>query len=535
MPNLQGRPGVTTEELNVRLADLQISGSFQDSFLISGGSAVWQTGYTFLISAADYFIRGVRYTSVQTEVVLSAAHATLDRIDVLVVDTSGVAAAVEGTAAAQPSEPDIDPITQLKIAIVLVSANTTQPTATSTLDLYLENAGSTAEWDWAASAGSWSLSGATLPRTGSVCVIVTSAANNSNIVGTIGSGTIDINDYDFLAVYIRSTSTWANNRVLRVQWQDSNSVIKGNTLTIASGYFGFNSSNTTDYQLIAIPTSQFAIADGTAVSKLKFFDSGGAISFRLDDISLTGGTTTQTIVGITQEQADARYILRSEVKHHVLTPQAWAVAAGTDFWLVPSANGMLTSGNGHELSDYGWTTTALALQNGSGGDFFSSADPGALGAILFGASGDLLLSPAVFGDYAHFYMASQLLGAAPTKLILEAIAAFTTNSANETTSGFGFIEDGGSPDVANDHLAFIFTDGTNFTLRSGAASDAGAVDDGNVHRFKIVITSANVEWFIDGTSQGTIALEADEFPVAFGAHVLTTNRLSLGIVHISYE
>lgn len=223
---------------------------------------------------------------------------------------------------------------------------------------------------------------------------------------------------------------------------------------------------------------------------------------------------------------------------HVLTPQSWGLAAGTDFWLTPSANGMLTAGVGHELSDYGWTTTALALQNGSGADFMSSADPGTLGAILLADASDVLLSPAVFGDYQHQYMARRLLGYSPTKLCLEVIAAFTTVANNEEATGFGFIEDGGSPITAGDHMAFIGSDGTNFICRSGAATDTGALIDTSVHRWKIVITSGgSVEWFIDDVSQGTIAIQADEWPVAFGAGVqaLGANDVVLGLSHIWYE
>ena len=140
----------------------------------------------------------------------------------------------------------------------------------------------------------------------------------------------------------------------------------------------------------------------------------------------------------------------------------------------------------------------------------------------------------MFGGYPHAYAASFFLGQLPTSLTLEVYARYSTHTANEPATGFGFVEDGGAPETQVDHFAYIYTDGANFTLESGAASDAGAADDGNWHLFKVVITSANVEWFIDGTSQGTIALEADEFPVSFGAYASTTNRFKLGQVHIFY-
>src|SRR5678815_5385132 len=94
----------------------------QTSFLVSGGEIVWQSAYTFLVSAAEYYILGVLYNSPQTTITLTAAHATLDRIDIIAVTASGTVVKVDGTAAAQPSEPDIDPGTQLKLGIVFVAA-----------------------------------------------------------------------------------------------------------------------------------------------------------------------------------------------------------------------------------------------------------------------------------------------------------------------------------------------------------------------------------------------------------------------------
>lgn len=222
---------------------------------------------------------------------------------------------------------------------------------------------------------------------------------------------------------------------------------------------------------------------------------------------------------------------------HLLSPQEWGYAVGTDFWLMPSANGMLTAGVGHELSDYGWTTTSLVLASGSAGDFLSLTDIGA-GSIATNAASDLLLSPALFGGGVHAWAAGQILGFTPTRLNLECYAAFTAVAGNETATGFGFVEDGGSPIVADDALAMIISNGTNFILRSGAASDTGAAVDTSVHKWRITITSGgSVEWFIDGVSQGTIAIEADEWPVAFGLgqQAAGTNTLAMTIVHIWYD
>ena len=226
---------------------------------------------------------------------------------------------------------------------------------------------------------------------------------------------------------------------------------------------------------------------------------------------------------------------------HVADPRDWAFAQGTDFYLnAGTTTALITSGTaGQVLSEYGWTTTALAYVAGSAADYADSADPGVSPHLLLADASDLLASPAIFGSYNHVLQAAHILGYTPTRLICEAYAAFTTSSNNESSSAFGFVEDGGVviTAAAADQLACISSDGTNFQLRSGAANDAGALVDTVWHLWRIVITSANCEWFMDGTSQGTIALEADEFPVSFEAGIVAAgaNDLALGDVRVWYE
>ncbi len=231
-----------------------------------------------------------------------------------------------------------------------------------------------------------------------------------------------------------------------------------------------------------------------------------------------------------------RIVPRNSKRQYVANPLDWGTNAGTDFILVPSttvAQIAATTVDG-ALVDRGWTHTALSYAVATGADFITAADKGTPNGILFNASGDILRSPVIFGDWAHAYQAGWFLGYLPTTLNVEMIAAFTVASADEAQSAIGLLEDGGTASVANDHFASIYSDGTNFKLRSGAASDAGALVDNLFHVWKIVVTSANVEWFMDGVSQGTIALEADELPVSFFGHTLTTNRISLGPVRIWY-
>jgi hypothetical protein len=93
--------------------------------------------YNFRVAAASYYINGVARTSAEQMVTLGAAHATLlDRIDVIAVTDAGAVIVVPGTAASQPSEPDVDPATQLKLGVVLVSAATVAPVGASVTNLW---------------------------------------------------------------------------------------------------------------------------------------------------------------------------------------------------------------------------------------------------------------------------------------------------------------------------------------------------------------------------------------------------------------
>lgn len=232
------------------------------------------------------------------------------------------------------------------------------------------------------------------------------------------------------------------------------------------------------------------------------------------------------------------------MRKHVLRPQDWGVMAGTDFWLIANANGGLGSGNAHELSDYGWTTTSLALADGSAADFMTSSDVGTPGEFTQNAQNDLLKSPAIFGDYAHARQAMLLLGrkTLPRYLIVDMYARFSVYANNETTTALGLVVDGGSIVTANDHLAAFVCTGTYWTLRSGADTVTSTIAaDANPHRFRLVLdrtisggTDA-VTGYVDGVSVGTIDLETDEFPAAFGAGSGGANNLvQLNQAHIFY-
>ena len=221
---------------------------------------------------------------------------------------------------------------------------------------------------------------------------------------------------------------------------------------------------------------------------------------------------------------------------HVTRPSLWSRSAGTDFWLLGNAS-LAGIAVDELMTDYGWTLTSVTNTAGTLADLLSSADVGTPNIMALDGLNDLILSPPIFGDYAHGLQAGQILGYTPSTLNLEVYANFSVNTAAEGDSGFGLST--GSGLTATNHIAFIYSNGTLFTIRgtpgTGGYTDTGAAKDNAFHLFKIVATAGGtVEWFIDGVSQGTITLVADLFPTAFSACVTTTNRVNIAWAHIWY-
>lgn len=232
---------------------------------------------------------------------------------------------------------------------------------------------------------------------------------------------------------------------------------------------------------------------------------------------------------------------------HVLKAQDWNRAAGTDFWLLGGPVHAGAAGN-DLITDFGWTETSLTNTiAGIAGDLLLSTDVGTPYLIGTDAGNDLLLSPAIFGDYSHGLVAKQFLGYTPTQLCLEVYGQFGTLTASETTSGFGFSS--GSGLTATNHIAYIHSLGTGstFAIRgtdgTGALTDAGATVASvgtTPHLWKVILTQNGTaagacEWFIDGVSQGVFTLVQDLFPTAFSMSASTTNRPAIAWAHVWYQ
>lgn len=253
---------------------------------------------------------------------------------------------------------------------------------------------------------------------------------------------------------------------------------------------------------------------------------------------------------------------------HANIASLWGNSAATDYWLnLNSGFDILAAAAttvGEQLAENGWTATSLVNTAGSGADFMGGgftptlaasgakggklpkpSDMGTPNHILTNASGDLLASPAMFGDFAHAYQAMRLAGknVMPRYLIMEFLAAFTVASADETTSAIGLFEDGATISTEADQYAVIRSNGTNFLLQGNASTMVtGPLIDTNWHHWQIVLqyngtTGPNVYAYQDGVIFSTtpgVGIQ-DEMPLKIGLHSLTTNRQGLGMTHVYYD
>ncbi len=226
---------------------------------------------------------------------------------------------------------------------------------------------------------------------------------------------------------------------------------------------------------------------------------------------------------------------------HVNNPRDWGMTAATDYWanfgdltIVPS--------DSSDLDLYGWLTTAYSHLAGDLAGFIDPDDVGTTGGVNLATAGDYLRSPFIFGDHAHALLVEKLLGFAPTTLSFECYARFAVSTNNEEETGFGFVEAGAaSPVVKAGEMAFISSDGTNFSLESGAAiAVSDSLDDTVPHLWKVVLSNAtDATWYVDDVLQSTtLAVQANLSPLAFSMSTKAAtgaNDPVVSWVHIWYE
>lgn len=259
------------------------------NILISGGGVSLISNLSVAVSAAEYTIQGTTYTSPQATLTAGTADVSFPRIDVVALNTSGVAVIIPGTATATPVKPDVDPTTQLELTFFLVAAGATALT-TNVVNIYHENT----EYTTTQSGGHITLASTNNPNLGTKDIEGTAVVAGDYFQFQTPSGTIDLGNNDNLIFWIRSKASWANAKQLTISARLAGTQV-GSLVTFKEGTFGFLSSNTSTYQQIVIPLALFNAA-GLSVDQFRFTCAGGgaAIGFYIDDVTLQGGLGQST-------------------------------------------------------------------------------------------------------------------------------------------------------------------------------------------------------------------------------------------------
>jgi len=237
----------------VSLPDGFFSQSFVQNGIISGGLIVFEQNLDYTVTAAEYAIANIRYSSDETGITLAAADPTFNRFDLVVVDVNGDVVVITGTASDDPQRPNYDAETQLPLSFILVTAASTEPAYCRDSIYYLNN-GNT--WTGAVSnAGRINLTSTNNPYSVAQDIEFTLARNGDQLRLTKAT-VVNLGTYSVLVLKIRSKAAWAATSRLVLRWYNVLTPL-GIDVVIGNGIFGFNSSNTATYQTIVIPLSNF--------------------------------------------------------------------------------------------------------------------------------------------------------------------------------------------------------------------------------------------------------------------------------------
>lgn len=303
--------------------------------ILGGGGVAWTSGLSVIVSATQYVIGGTVYTAPQTQLTVGAGDEDFERFDLVVVNTDGEAEIVAGTPAATPVTPEIDPATQIQIALVKVAADATEISDVVNDVVYAEHSG---EWGTNAS-GNWDADNTLNPRSGSKAVRANAAAIGSFLRFNKTGGT-NFATYDQLVLYLRIAS-WPSNKNIIVQALNSAGAPHGAAVLLSNNSFGLVASNTTTYQQVVIPVALFQ-AGGLDTRYLRFQVGGtgaGSLSLFMDDVVMQVGVQQSALASSSMTwrdtwNASASYPRNSVVFHdgssYVALQASIGVTPGTD-------------------------------------------------------------------------------------------------------------------------------------------------------------------------------------------------------------
>lgn len=231
---------------------------YSGTYIIKG-SVTWLYNYTYFVRADIYVINGQLYSAAPVTITLSTAHPTLDRRDVFVADTNGTIFVQEGIPGIPAIVPGINTSILAAIANVDVIRDTIAPPIAVSNTVYNENLGVVGgEWDTVvttSNGASIELENTTeTPASGVKCIRVSNARNE---IITFTNDTPITFGTDFSGFMMKAKSLSDANTCNITIRLVNNGIQVSDALDISE--FGFDYTNTTDWQLITMSSVNFAI------------------------------------------------------------------------------------------------------------------------------------------------------------------------------------------------------------------------------------------------------------------------------------
>lgn len=446
--------------------------------LISGGIVTWSgSGLIMDVSPARYVINCNYYQTVQSQVTLSAAHATLARLDVIAVDDASTVVVIAGTPAATPVKPQVNTATQVELTTILIPAAATTPGGITQTIIYNENT----EWTSTSSltAGTVDFNSTSTPFIGTKNAVLSSTATG-NIFWTNGSQ-LNMGNYQALKLYVRLDAS-------------SSTHVIGAYLTLAGAYLtpgislaSYNYSNTIagSYQVITIPMSDFQNSTGSVFDGVAFRLSAAGTTVHIDYVQLQGGLgTSGELTGAGTANYITKWVGSTALGNSIMYDNGTNVGIGT---VSPSAK--LHVNGAQQING----TLTILREAASAISIFNASGTQSIGTISRGNSAELSIQGVTTGLYLESG------GSASAGVTINAVAAApitlsTTNSERLRILSTGQVGIGVATPSARLHVlatteqtrtGYDASNYVNTTVASNAATIYNAVGTLPSHTFSI--------------------------------------------------
>ena len=283
----------------------------QSNKILEGGFISWNTGFSHYVSRLAYILQNESYTSDGGNVVFDNSHATLDRIDAIVVNVDGNLLVIKGEASDIPAEPRVDQLLYTLVSYVDIPAGATAISGVSELIVYAENTGVPTEFNGLTADTDIILNDTNFPHDGSLVSVfnrfvpVTVGSQPGKTVSFTDNETHLTNSYTAIEFWIRLDAAieGRNPGFLNIGIHDTNNyndnrqAIPSSTSANSSIGYGYNEDVIEVYQRVIFPLDKFNFLPETFDTILFYFDGEVQASCWIDNIRLINGGLTVVNTG----------------------------------------------------------------------------------------------------------------------------------------------------------------------------------------------------------------------------------------------